>query len=318
MKNITPELLERYYNNLCTGEERKVVEAWLANEEQQSPNEGKYLEESWQKILDKTQAEGKQIPVYKSPFSRRLIGIAASVVIFLSVGIYSYYNFLDHRSNRTVQDEVTYRNISTDRGQKRVLSLPDGSTITLNAESEVKLPIKFADTSRVVYLIGHAHFDITRDIKRPFLVYTDYSKTKVLGTSFDIKTFPGSEKTEIVVSSGNVEFSQENNRRNKVRLTVNDKATLLPGEKIEVTEVNARHLIAWKDNRLLFENASLQEIVEVLELWYDIEIVVEDPTLLKKTYTFSYDNPPLESLMERMSFVAKFRYSIEGEQVTIY
>ena len=318
MKNITPDLLEKYYNNSCTEEERKAVEAWLTSEDEQSPNEEKYIKASWQKIADKTQAKSKTISFYQSPLSRKLIGIAASVILFLTIGIYSYNHFLAHTSNKQALAETTYKNISSTRGQKRVLRLPDGTSITLNAESEIKLPEKFSDTSRVVYLKGHAHFDVARDVKRPFIIYTRYSKTQVLGTSFDIKTFPDIEKTEIIVSSGKVEFSQKNNGQNNVRLTVNDKGILLPDKKIKVTEVNAENLTAWKDNRLLFENTSLGEIIEVLEPWYDVEIVVKDTALLKKTYTFSYDNPPLETLMKRVSFVAKFNYTIEGKQVTIY
>ena len=318
MENITPELLERYYSNSCTEEEREIVEMWLASEEGESPNEEKYLAESWQKIAAKTQSKDKQVTVNKPSVLRNWIGIAASIILLIFGGIYSYNTFLGRTQSENELSGISYRNVSTARGQKRVLHLPDGSNITLNSESEIKLPEKFPDTARVVHLTGHAYFDIARDLKRPFIVYTDHSKTRVLGTSFDIKTFPDSGRTEIVVASGKVEFSQKYQEQNRVRLTVNDRAILLPDEKIEVSEVYAGNFIAWKDNRLLFENAPLEEIVKVLEQWYDIEIIVNNPALLERTYTFSYDNPPLKTLMKSMSFVAKFKYSIEGKQVTIY
>ena len=318
MKNITPELIEKYFNKSCSEEERKIVEAWLNSDKEESPHEEMYIRESWQKIQDKALSESKQDAAGKSSVFKSLIGVAASLLLVIFGGIYAYNTFLSNTENEGQHAEIQYKNISTTRGQKRVLNLPDGSTITLNFESEIKIPERFSDTLRVVYLTGHAHFDVARDTERPFIIYTHHSKTQVLGTSFDIKTFPDSEKTEIVVASGSVEFSQKDKGQNIVRLTVNDKAILLPGKEIEVGEVNAGNLTAWKDNRILFENATLEEIVKVLERWYDIEITVKNPVLLRKKYTFSYDNPSLETLMKRMSFVAKFKYSIEGKQVTIF
>ncbi|MEM6843367.1 MAG: FecR domain-containing protein [Bacteroidota bacterium] len=318
MKKITPELLEKYYRGSCTEEEQKLVEAWLNSEEPKSPLEEKYLATSWQKIRDKTQSEKPPVPIRKrSPYSR-LIRIAASVILLASVSIFFYRDFVGETYNSSDSSEISYRTISTQRGQKRTINLPDGSTIRLNYESQLKIPKKFADSARTVFLSGHAHFEVARDPDRPFIIYTDYSKTQVLGTSFDIRTNENSSETEVVVTSGQVEFSEKAEVRNKVTLTVNNRAVLQPDQKINVSEVNAQNLTAWKDNRLLFDNESLEEIIQVLEPWYDVEVTVKDPTLLSGIYKFSYDNPPLETLMERMSFMAKFEYTIEGKFVTIY
>ncbi|MEM9833823.1 MAG: FecR domain-containing protein [Bacteroidota bacterium] len=318
MKKITPELLEKYYRGLCTDEEQKFVEDWLNSEDSGSPHEEKYLATTWQKIRDKTQSEKPPVSIRKRSLSSRLIRIAASVILLLSVSIFFYRDFVGETYNSSDSSEISYRTISTQRGQKRTINLPDGSTIRLNYESQLKIPKKFADSARTVFLNGHAHFDIARSPDCPFIIYTDYSKTQVLGTSFDVRTYPDTERTEVVVSSGKVEFSQKDDEQNRVRLTVNSRAVLRPDQKINVSEVNAQNLTAWKDNRLLFDDESLDEIIKVLEPWYDVEITVKDPTLLAGIYKFSYDNPPLETLMERMSFMAKFEYTIEDKFVTIY
>ncbi|MEM9673493.1 MAG: FecR domain-containing protein [Bacteroidota bacterium] len=317
MKDITPELLEKYYNNTCSEEERKAVEAWLNASEGQSPREEELLASSWQNIQSNIQQRDQPAAITRRLSPRFWLGMAASVVLVLGIGFYTYDTFL-HNSSESAISQSQYHNFTTQRGEKRTLTLADGSTIRMNYETEIRAPKRFIDDERIVYLIGHAHFDVAHNPDRPFIIYTEDTKTQVLGTSFDVRTFPDSEKTEVVVSSGKVEFSSREDTQNKVQLTVNDRALLLPGEKISVSEVFAADYTAWKDNRLVFEDASLEEIVLVLERWYDIDITVRNTKLLGNRYTFAYDNPPLPTLLERISFVAKFEYTIEGKQVTIY
>ena len=325
---ITSELLRRYSIGLCSQEEKEAVEKWLNDPDSTKP--GILSDDEFKIEEEKVRAKLSQaIPQLNQPniletdntvkASFSWIRYAAAIVI-LTVGISSYYYWYSPKfgANDNIVALEEYRTFETQRGQKRTINLPDGSTVHLNYESQLKIPEKFADSARTVFLSGHAHFDVARDPDRPFIIYTDNTKTQVLGTSFDIKTNERSLETEVIVTSGKVEFSEKTEARNKVILTVNNRAVLRPDQKINISEVNAQNLTAWKDNRLLFDNESLGEIIRVLELWYDVEITVKNPTLLSGIYKFSYDNPSLETLMERMSFMAKFEYTIKGKQVTIY
>ena len=82
--------------------------------------------------------------------------------------------------------------------------------------------------------------------------------------------------------------------------------------------MTTENLTAWKDNRLVFEDQTLSEIVEVLEPWYDVSISVTIPSLLKERFTFSYKNPSLEMIVDRMSLMIDFDYLIEGKEIIIY
>ena len=254
------------------------------------------------------------------PWHKKAIRYAATVIILLTVGISAYYfshnPFLNGNPDAVVLK--AYKTIETQRGQKRTVKLPDGSTIRLNYESQIKVPERFTDSERMVFLQGHAHFDIARDPNRPFIIYTENSKTQVLGTSFDIRTYKNTDETEIIVTSGRVAFSDKSEDQNLVTLTVNDRAVLNADKSIETSEVDAQKLTAWKDNRLIFEDQTLREIIEVLQPWYDVEITVEDTDQLEMEYNFSFENPSLDVLIEQMSFMGKFEYAIEGKQVTIY
>ena len=122
----------------------------------------------------------------------------------------------------------------------------------------------------------------------------------------------------MIVTSGRVEFSEIAEEQNKVILERNDMAVLMPNTAIVASETNADVLTAWKDNKLVFDKKPLSEIISVLEPWYDVEITVENEELLKGIYKFTYDNPSLSSLLDRMSFMGKFEYRIEDKQVNIY
>mgnify|MGYP001792660274 CR=1 FL=1 len=309
-------MLERYYSNTCAAEERKMVEIWLNSQEPQSPNEEKLLSTSWETITTKV-GTAPAAPSYKS-YLVRWGGIAAIFVILLSTGIYGYKNFYGPANESSEIPAQNFKTISAELGEKKSLVLPDGSTVVLNSASELKYPDKFDEESRVVSLKGHAHFNIQRDENRPFIIYTATSKTQVLGTSFDVIDRADTERTEVVVTSGKVRFSELKNEKNSVDLTVDKQGILLPNSPIIVNGVTATYHTAWKEDILLFENKPFGDIVKVLERWYAIDITVNNQELLERQFTFTYENPSVEELFERMAFVAKFEYAIDGQHITIY
>ena len=317
---IRPELLKKYATGDCTEPERLQVEKWLAENEDLSTSLPKQKIDKeknlvWQNISNKIRPNTNVFPLH-----RKVMQYAAAIIIFLTVATsaYFYVNQQNIGKDQQVSIEQEFRIIETQRGQKKTIKLPDGSTERLNYESQLKIPLRFTDSFRVVYLQGHAHFEVFRDTNRPFIIYTGKSKTQVLGTSFDIKTNEETDETEIIVTSGKVAFSENSKENNKVIHNENNKALLRPENTIKVSKVNAQQLTAWKDNYLEFNKVSLAEIIKILEPWYDVEITVKDPKLLTDIYKFSYENPPLKTLFERMSFMGKFNYSIKNKQVTIY
>ena len=323
MKKVDSKLLKKYFDGGCTDEEKKAVEAWLESGHYHEPlnlpdkTKGYYKELMWKNI---SAGFGPATAPKVVPLHKKMMRYAAVVIIFLSVGAAAYF-YLNHLDPDRTLDPVAqddHRTIETQRGQKRTVKLPDGSTIRLNYESQIKVPVRFTDSERMVFLQGHAHFDVARDPNRPFIIYTENSKTQVLGTSFDIRTYKNTDETEIIVTSGRVAFSDKSEDQNLVTLTVNGRAVLNADKSIETSEVDAQKLTAWKDNRLIFEDQTLREIIEVLQPWYDVEITVEDTNQFEMEYNFSFDNPSLDVLIEQMSFMGKFEYAIEGKQVTIY
>ena len=319
MKEISPELLTKYLNGECSSAEQQQVETWLEAEKNKAPDlpgiHAERMEASiWESVAPLVEGDHttQVIPLY-----RKAVRYAAAVIILLTIGILAYDHLYDPVRHGDIAYFEGFESIQTQRGQKRTVTLVDGSTIQLNYETEVKVPREFDGDERVVYLTGHAHFDIARDPEKPFIIYTHDSKTQVLGTSFDINT-KGEEATEIIVTSGKVAFSEKYQSDDPVSLKVNDRAVLRPGRGITINEVDAIRLTAWTEDRLVFDNKTLREVIEVLESWYDIRIAVEDTDLMTQDFKLTMENPTLGSVMEALSFLGEFRYRIEGQKVTIY
>ncbi|MEM6526120.1 MAG: FecR domain-containing protein [Bacteroidota bacterium] len=316
---ITPELLERYELGKCTPEERKFVEEWLDDAgytpDDVSKESSKAMSDAvWKNVSAEmgVQKAGQVIPLH-----RRITRYAAAVILLGALSFLVYYLVSPNFSPTENQVADLYQNVQTKRGEKRTVKLPDGSTIRMNYETEIRVPEKFEGTERVVYLKGHAHFEVARNEKKPFIIYTEATKTEVLGTSFDINT-KGVNETEIIVTSGKVAFSEKARTDNWVTLTINDRALLGADKSMVKEKVDAQKLTAWAENQLVFDDQTLSEIIKVLQPWYDVEISVKSAEHLKMKYNFSFDNPSLPELMDQMSFMGKFNYTIEGKQVTIY
>ena len=322
---ITKELLRRYNLGEITEQERKAVEDWFQQLDDPSvgpkapidPEENK--RQIWSQLSNavpelESRPLGERAVV---PLPKRLMRYAAVAIILVTAGFFSYRLLSDSLGTNRAEQSITLKTINTERGEKRTVTLSDGSTIRMNYETEIRVPEKFEGNERIVYLTGHAHFDVARNEEKPFIIYTEDTKTQVLGTSFDINT-KSPDETEVIVTSGKVAFSEKEKVDNAVTLTVNDRAVLNSDKSIATSQVNAQKLTAWKENRLVFDGETLREIIEVLAPWYDIQILVEDPELLDEDFKLSRDNPSLQLLLKEMSFAAGFNYKIEGKEVIIF
>lgn len=323
---ITEALLKKYHQGHCSADEKGAVEEWLENTDgaqlEQNPFAEKKFDDKKELIWAKMsqQAPGLNDPIMhqaRSSFYRRVIGYAAMFLLISAATFSVYYVSITDNLFNSKEVSEGYQTVKTQRGEKRTVTLSDGSTIRMNYETEIKAPEKFEGNQRVVYLTGHAHFDVARDTERPFIIYTEDSKTQVLGTSFDINT-KEEGATEIIVTSGKVAFSEKDKASNLVTLKLNDRAVLGADKKIATDEVDALSMTAWKDNRLVFNGETLKEVIKVLEPWYDVTILVQDSDLLTKDFKWSGDNPPLETVIRELSFAGQFEYRIKEKTVSIF
>lgn len=163
--------------------------------------------------------------------------------------------------------------LSTSRGETYQVRLPDGSQIWLNAASSLTYPTNLKqEGKRKVYLDGEAYFEVAKDKSAPFIVEANNQTVEVLGTHFNINSYLNERSSNTTLLEGSVKVSTKSGF--KGILTPGEQATITGG-KLNVEPVDSRLSIAWKNNKFMFESASIQEVMRMIERWYNVDVIYE-------------------------------------------
>ncbi|MBC9796149.1 FecR family protein [Sinomicrobium weinanense] len=208
----------------------------------------------------------------------RVTAVAAALVVIL----FSSVIFLDRSAGNETSSAF-----STRSAEQKDFTLPDGSKIYLNAESTLEVSPGFNRETRTVKLNGEAFFDVARNEQVPFIVETpDGIKVKVLGTSFNIKSYKDNKTIETTLVTGKVEIYKADRETPSAILAPRQKAIFRKHEKdIRVKQVATEAITSWKEGVLAFDNTPLNSVVKDIERWYGISVRIEDHTI--EDYTFS-------------------------------
>ena len=214
----------------------------------------------------------------------------------------------------SVDTVIEYHTMKIPRGGEYVLVLSDGTTVYLNAESELMYPVKFRGNDRRVFLKGEAYFDVTKDRSHPFVVKTISSEISVLGTSFNVNARENSCVTTLVEGC----VRMRHGMLDSVELHAGQQALLTGVGKIRVQEVDTRYYTSWMDNMFAFREAPLREIAEVLENWYGCECRFENPALENIPYTTMVERySDVDSVLQILAGTGDFHYTRIGDLIII-
>lgn len=161
--------------------------------------------------------------------------------------------------------------MKTPRGGEYTVVLSDGTKVYLNAASELKYPVQFDSKKRQVHLSGEAYFEVTRDTNRPFYVVTDAVRVKVYGTEFNVNTY-GIGGTQTTLVSGKVGIRGKSSEREYMMEPSQLAEFDVNGEFKGIRNVNAGTYTAWKEGFFVFENEGLEDILNRLARWYDVDV----------------------------------------------
>ncbi len=317
-------LLIKYRENRCDAQELDQVLTYLKTEAGQrhlakllddeptglSPSSAPHAD--YDRIFDRV---GKRIvrerrgsSTKRAFLGRRPFSAAAAVVALLLLATTAWF-FGQNSSGTTYQ---------TAYGETQVVTLPDGSVITLNAHSRLMLSDDF-DVRREVWLEGEAFFEVEKvqdeaqnSIK--FVVHTDRLRVEVLGTSFNVQDWD--EKTQVVLKSGKV----------KLTSATHEAVTMEPGELAEVTEtsqtirkkaVNPDRYSAWTESRLRCDDTPLREIATVIERRFGKRVIFEQEKLRKITVTGTMPLHKLTLLIKVLEASLPVAIQVDEEALTI-
>ena len=191
--------------------------------------------------------------------------------------------------------------------------------MTLNHFSSLTYPEKFKGEHREVNLKGEAYFEVTKNRKHSFIVQTESVNVEVLGTHFNVESYPDDPEVKTTLLEGSVAVS---NKSNSVRIVLkpNESAIYNKEKKSMTLEVSDRvaEEIAWRNGELIFTNLPLQEIARQLSNTFGIDISITDTALQNYRITARFSSEEgLDQILDLLHTVGNFNYSYNNKEITI-
>ena len=166
--------------------------------------------------------------------------------------------------------EEYYNTLVVPRGGEYNLTLSDGTKVWVNADSELRYPVQFTGDTREVTVIGEAYFDVQKQADKPFIVKTELGNITVLGTQFNISSYPEKERLITTLVTGKISCSLPDGKN--IILSPDQQLTVNKDGTTALKEVDTHYFTCWKDGIFQFENAKLEDIMDQLARWYDIHV----------------------------------------------
>lgn len=199
-------------------------------------------------------------------------------------------------------EEITYNVVVVPKGKHIRLALSDGSTMHINSGSRVVYPHKFQPQKREIYVDGEIYIDVKKQENIPFIVRTQQFAVNVLGTAFNVRSYPDEQEAEIVLQRGKIKI--EDSQKHSVTMTPNELVTLHSGKYIDTRNVDAAEYITWINGILIFKGESMANVVKRLNHFYGEEIRYTPQAGLITLYGKLDVNEPLELALEALAATA--------------
>lgn len=264
----------------------------------------------------------------------KIASIAAAIVIVAFASIYYFYS-VSESSN----DDWQY--ISTNRGERKFLTLKDGTEVWLNNESELKVLKGYGEEHRRMELKGEGYFSVAKNPKLPLLIHTKDTEVKVIGTVFNLSAYPesgatttsliegkvslkiegGNHTKEIIMNPGDqVRISKANIEKNAADLSLKE---LILKEAVSYTKADVKDDkvsdMLWVDNKLVFNNLTLSEIAVKLGRWYNKEIIIQKDELRDLSFSGTFQEKECTQVLDILKKTnLKINYQMKNDTIYIH
>lgn len=246
----------------------------------------------------------------------RWLGYVAAVLVLVV-----FSNLLTFRYAQTEQSdhfsEDIMNTLYTPAGQRAQLVLQDGTEVWLNAKSKLTYPAHFSDKERRVTVEGEAFFKVAKDPSKPFIVSAQEVDMKVLGTQFNVYSYPETGYVQTSLLEGSVSVFFPNKESEGIILKPDQQVTVSNG-KMKVEPIRLSEQFLWRDGIYAFENEPLIDILKKMELYYDVKIVVKDISIFNETYTGKFrQRDSLDDVFRVLQQIRKFKVEKDTERNSI-
>lgn len=298
------ELYKKYIDDKLTSEELKQLRTSMESSETELTD---LMQEEWSNTPQQDPAVSDQVmrrvkerldreirpAVPQIPFYYKALGWAASILLPILI-LSTLYLYHENRS-MSVEQMI----VSTAQGEKATVTLPDGSIVTLNANSQLAyIPKTFNKKVRHLDFSGEAYFDVAKDKDKPFVIDGRGLKVEVLGTKFNLSVREENECAELFLESGSVQFTSTR---------ANESVLLKPNKKVVMNQSTGQLTLIdepsedpseWRRNEMVFNNASLQTVVASIEKAYNVDIRFDCNPDTADKFSGTLDTNDLKGVLE--------------------
>lgn len=273
-----------------------------------------------------------ETPVRTKTLTRKLFLYGSAVAASIA-GIVLFVIRSNEQQTRKPDFPLKYNYTEVSKsGERKSFQLPDGSKVMLNAGSTINISKDFNADTREISLSGEAFFDVAHNPGKPFVIHTSSMDVKVLGTVFNVKAYPNDKLSETSLIKGSVEITLHNKEADKILLHPNQKIVLpntrdtdIPAAKksagIDAGNFTITGLtynkpdsmlteVSWTENRLVFNESRLDDIVVELERWYNIKICFKDEQVQQYRFTAVFDQKNIVQVLNALQLSRRFEYKI--------
>ena len=261
------------------------------------------------------QLENGNIQMLNEDGSSKIVDMHGNIVGVQEGGQLAY-------DNNTQIEKLVYNTLNVPYGKRFKIKLSDGTVVTLNAGTSLKYPVKFIDGgNRQVFLNGEAFFNVAKDAQHPFIVNANEVDVRVLGTQFNLTSYPEDQHINTVLVEGSVSLYDKSETYDP-----NKAIFLKPGFKaswekstnqIAIEKADIETATAWIDGKIVFKHMPFDNIIKKLERNYNIEIINNNRDLGKDLITASFDVETIEEVFEVINEIHPIDYKIEINKITI-
>lgn len=253
-------------------------------------------------------------------------GVAAAVALLITAGAYYY---------TSLHEPLVAKH--TSKGEKSTFMMEDGTRVTLNADSKLEYAANFPQESREVYLTGEAFFDVHSDAQKPFIIHTNKMDIKVLGTAFNVKSYPNETSTEATLLKGAIEVTVADNPSEKIILKPSQKLVVNNYDSTKKRSVALKDVVpalttmtyfqqkdtvimetSWLQNKLVFQDEDFETLARRMERWYNISIRFNKTGMKQLRFTGILEGETVAEAFSALHLTEDFKYRIEDSTIVIY
>lgn len=355
------ELVTKKLTNEISPEENEEFQHYLNNDEINrrdfeflniywNSNDSEFADNAlaFQKIKTKIknlEAEATSVPLTTSP-SKSIVPYfwrAVAAIILIVGGSYFFYSKFSKPTNRVlVAAKNSWQNKNTVKREKSTIVLTDGTRITLNSQSSLTYPASFNGNTREVYLSGEAFFDVHKDHQHPFIIHTGKMNIKVLGTAFNVKSYPNDPQSETTLIRGAIEVTIDGRPSDRIILKPSEKLILKNGlfqtvgkNRIKpnpaepdlyvlttFTRLQQNDSIvvetSWTQNKFIFRDENFAALASRMERWYGVDIKFRKDALKQYRFSGMFEKETINQALDALRMTENFSYKIKNSTIYIY